>query len=93
MRAKFIDIQREQFKRLGVLGDWEHPYLTMNTEYEADDLRAFADIVERGLVYRIAKPVYWSTGAQTALAEAEVEYQDRAGHRRLRQVPDRDRAR
>ncbi|MEO8439208.1 MAG: isoleucine--tRNA ligase [Spartobacteria bacterium] len=74
---KFIDIQREQFKRLGVFGDWEHPYLTMNPAYEAEILRAFAIFVERGLVYESLKPVFWSTGAQTALAEAEVEYQDR----------------
>ncbi len=74
---KFIDIQREQFKRLGVFGDWENPYLTMNPAYEAEILRAFAVFVERGLVYESMKPVFWSTGAQTALAEAEVEYQDR----------------
>jgi isoleucyl-tRNA synthetase len=74
---KFVDIQREQFKRLGVFGDWEHPYLTMNPAYEAEILRAFAVFVERGLVYESLKPVFWSTGAQTALAEAEVEYQDR----------------
>jgi len=74
---KFIDIQRAQFKRLGVFGDWEHPYLTMDPAYEADILRAFAVFVERGLVYKSMKPVFWSTGAQTALAEAEVEYQER----------------
>ncbi len=74
---KFIDIQREQFKRLGVFGDWENPYLTMDPEYEAEILRAFAVFVEEGLVYQSKKPVFWSTGAQTALAEAEVEYQDR----------------
>ncbi len=74
---KFIDIQREQFKRLGVLGDWEHPYLTMDPAYEAEILRAFAVFVEKGLVYESLKPVFWSTGAQTALAEAEVEYQER----------------
>ena len=74
---KFVDIQREQFKRLGVFGDWEHPYLTMDPEYEAEILRAFAVFVEKGLVYQSKKPVFWSTGAQTALAEAEVEYQDR----------------
>src|SRR5881397_4070316 len=73
---KFIDIQRAQFKRLGVLGDWEHPYLTLNKEYEADELRLFADIVEKGFVYRGKKPVYWSIPARTALAEAEVEYHD-----------------
>src|SRR5438094_6228011 len=74
---KFINIQREQFKRLGVFGDWDHPYLTMDPKYEAEILRAFAVFVEKGLVYQAKKPVFWSTGAQTALAEAEVEYQER----------------
>src|SRR5215210_688930 len=74
---KFIDKQRAQFKRLGVLGDWEHPYLTLSKEYEAEILRSFATFVEKGLVYEAMKPVFWSTGAQTALAVAEVEYQDR----------------
>jgi isoleucyl-tRNA synthetase len=73
---KYIDIQRTQFKRLGVLGDWENPYLTLNKEYEADELRLFADIVAKGFVYRGKKPVYWSIPCRTALAEAEVEYQD-----------------
>ena len=74
---KYVDLQRQQFKRLGVLGDWEHPYLTLDPKYEAEILRAFAVFVERGLVYQSKKPVFWSTGAQTALAEAEVEYQER----------------
>jgi len=73
---KFIDLQRVQFKRLGVLGDWDKPYLTLNKEYEADELRLFADIVAQGFVYRGKKPVYWSIPCRTALAEAEVEYQD-----------------
>ncbi len=73
---KYIDLQRTQFKRLGVLGDWDHPYLTLNKEYEADELRLFADIVEQGFVYRGKKPVYWSIPCRTALAEAEVEYAD-----------------
>ena len=73
---KYIDIQRTQFKRLGVLGDWENPYLTLNKEYEADELRLFADIVAKGFVYRGKKPVYWSIPCRTALAEAEVEYAD-----------------
>ena len=73
---KYIDLQRTQFKRLGVLGDWDNPYLTLNKEYEADELRLFADIVEKGFVYRGKKPVYWSIPARTALAEAEVEYHD-----------------
>jgi isoleucyl-tRNA synthetase len=74
---KYIDLQREQFKRLGVFGDWENPYLTMDPKYEAEILRAFAVFVEKNLVYQSKKPVFWSTGAQTALAEAEVEYQER----------------
>ena len=73
---KYIDLQRTQFKRLGVLGDWETPYLTLNKEYEADELRMFADIVAKGFVYRGKKPVYWSIPCRTALAEAEVEYAD-----------------
>ena len=74
---KFVNVQREQFKRLGVFGDWENPYLTMDPKYEAEILRAFAVFVEEGLVYQSKKPVFWSTGAQTALAEAEVEYHER----------------
>lgn len=73
----FIDVQRKQFRRLGVLGDWENPYLTLAPAYEADILRSFADLVDKGLVYQSKKPVLWSTGAQTALAEAEVEYLDK----------------
>ena len=74
---KYIDIQRGQFKRLGVFGSWEEPYLTLAPGYEADIIRAFGKFVEKGLVYQSKKPVYWSTGAQTALAEAEVEYAQR----------------
>jgi isoleucyl-tRNA synthetase len=74
---KFIDIQRNSFRRLGVFGDWMNPYLTMNPGYEADILRVFAKLVENGCVYQSKKPVQWSYGAQTALAEAEVEYKDK----------------
>ncbi|MEO6788938.1 MAG: class I tRNA ligase family protein, partial [Chthoniobacteraceae bacterium] len=74
---KYIEIQRGQFKRLGVFGSWEEPYLTLAPGYEADIIRAFGKFVEKGLVYQSKKPVYWSTGAQTALAEAEVEYAQR----------------
>src|ERR1700744_5207357 len=74
---KYIDIQRQQFRRLGVLGDWDHPYLTLDPSYEAVILRVFAELVEKDLVYQSKKPVFWSTGAQTALAEAEVEYKER----------------
>lgn len=73
----FIDTQRQQFRRLGVLGDWNNPYLTLDPAYEAEILRAFAGFVKRGLVYRRKKPVLWSYGAGTALAEAEVEYKDK----------------
>jgi len=74
---KFLDIQRSQFRRLGVLGDWNNPYITLAPSYEAEILRAFAILVEQGLVYRSKKPVLWSSGAQTALAEAEVEYKNK----------------
>ncbi|MBP9733902.1 MAG: isoleucine--tRNA ligase, partial [Candidatus Omnitrophica bacterium] len=74
---KFIDVQKAQFKRLGIWGEWDKPYVTMEPAYEADILRNFADLAEKGLVYEGLKPVYWSTGCQTALAEAEIEYQDR----------------
>jgi len=74
---KFIDIQRGSFRRLGVFGDWFNPYLTMNPGYEANIIRVFAKLVESGSVYQSKKPVQWSYGAQTALAEAEVEYQDK----------------
>ena len=73
----FVDKQRGQFKRLGVLGDWERPYLTLDPAYEAEILRSFAVLVEKDLVYESKKSVFWSTGAQTALAVAEVEYTDR----------------
>ena len=72
----YIDKQRTQFKRLGILGDWGNPYITMSKEYEAGELRLFADVVGKGFVYRGKKPVYWSIPARTALAEAEVEYHD-----------------
>jgi len=75
---KYVDIQREQFKRLGVLGDWEHPYLTMSKDYELTILRVFKELVQRGSIYRGKKPVYWCATCETALAEAEVEYEDRS---------------
>ncbi|RMG59421.1 MAG: isoleucine--tRNA ligase [Deltaproteobacteria bacterium] len=73
---KFIDIQREEFKRLGVFGDWENPYITMSYDYEAKTLRELGKFVEKGSVYRGVKPVYWCIQCRTALAEAEVEYHD-----------------
>jgi isoleucyl-tRNA synthetase len=74
---KYIDIQRNSFKRLGVFGDWDNPYLTLDPGYESDILRTFGKAVEQGLVYRMKRPVLWSYGAQTALAEAEVEYKEK----------------
>lgn len=74
---KWIDVQRASFRRLGVFGDWEHPYLTLSAGYEAHIVRFFATAVEKGLVYRSKRPVQWSYGAKTALAEAEVEYKEK----------------
>ncbi len=73
---EFVDIQKEEFQRLGVLADWENPYLTMNYSYEATIVREFGKFVEKGLVYKGLKPVHWCTSCQTALAEAEVEHAD-----------------
>jgi len=74
---KFIDIQREEFKSLGVIGDWENPYLTMKYEFEANIYRALCEVAKKGLLIERSKPVYWSWAARTALAEAEVEYEDK----------------
>ena len=73
---RYVGIQSTQFQRLGILGEWDKPYLTMAPEYEASTLEVFAKIVEKGLVYRKLKPVPWSVANQTALADAELEYQD-----------------
>jgi len=72
----WIAKQKSQFQRLGVLGDWKHEYRTKTPAFEADILRTFAAFIERGLVYRAKKPVYWSIPFETALAEAEIEYKD-----------------
>lgn len=71
---KYMNIQREGFKRLGVFGRWEEPYLTMNPTYQATIARAFGNFVKEGLVYRDVKPIYWCCSCKTALAEAEIEY-------------------
>jgi len=73
---KYVDIQREEFKRLGVLGDWDKPYLTLTTEYEYWILKSFAELTKKGYIYRGLKPVNWCYQCETALAEAEVEYED-----------------
>lgn len=72
-----IDIQRRDFKRLGVIGDWENPYLTLNFKFEADEIRALSKIVANGHLLRGAKPVHWCFDCGSALAEAEIEYQDK----------------
>ena len=73
---KYVGIQREQFKRLGVFGEWENPYLTMTYDYEATTVAEFGKLYLGGSVYKGKKPVYWCASCKTALAEAEVEYQD-----------------
>ena len=75
--AEQIDLQRTDFKRLGVLGDWDHPYMTMSPRYEAQQLRAFGRIIENGHLYKGVKPVHWCIDCRSALAEAEVEYEER----------------
>ncbi len=72
----YLNIQREEFKRLGVLGEWDHPYITLDPNYEYLELNAFAEMVEKNLIYRGLKPVYWCTDCQTALAAGEIEYWD-----------------
>ncbi len=74
---KYIDIQRQAFKRLGILGDWEHPYLTMEPSYEADVLRFLAAFFASGNVFKGKRPVHWCPNCKTALAEAEIEYKDK----------------
>ena len=73
---KFVDRQREQFKRLGVAGIWRHPYLTLDNSYEATNVKVFKELYEKGLVYKGRKPIHWCYVCRTALAEAEIEYQD-----------------
>jgi isoleucyl-tRNA synthetase len=72
-----VDSQRKDFKRLGVLADWDHPYMTMMPRFEAEQLRAFAGIIKNGHVYKGYKPVHWCLNCRSALAEAEVEYEDK----------------
>ncbi len=73
---KFVDLQREQFKRLGVRADWDNPYITLMPQYEAVQLKAFGEMAKKGYIYKGKKPVYWCADCETALAEAEVEYAD-----------------
>ena len=72
----YIDVQRKGFKRLGVIGDWEHPYKTMSPSFEAEEVKVFGAMYKKGYIYKGLKPVYWCPKDETALAEAEIEYQD-----------------
>ncbi|WP_243138047.1 isoleucine--tRNA ligase [Heliorestis acidaminivorans] len=74
---KYVNIQREQFKRLGVRGDWENPYLTLQKDFEAEQIGIFGEMAKKGYIYKGMKPVYWCASCETALAEAEVEYGDK----------------
>ena len=73
---RYVDIQREGFKRIGVLGDWEHPYKTMDPGFEAEEVRVFGEMYKKGYIYKGLKPVYWCPKDETALAEAEIDYKD-----------------
>ena len=73
---EYVGKQTEGFQRLGVLGDWEHPYITLEPEFEARQIGVFADMYQKGYIYKGLKPVYWCTDCETALAEAEIEYKD-----------------
>ena len=77
---KWVEKQKEGFKRLGILGNWDNPYITLRPEYEAEQLKVFKEIYENGYIYKGLKPVYWSPTTETALAEAEIEYKDLTSH-------------
>ncbi|MDD4202017.1 MAG: isoleucine--tRNA ligase [Candidatus Omnitrophica bacterium] len=77
---KFVDVQKKEFQRLGIFGDWNQPYLTLDPIYEAEILRSFADLSEKGYIYKDLKPVNWCISCETALAEAEVEYEQHQSH-------------
>ncbi|WP_314581071.1 isoleucine--tRNA ligase [Enterococcus gilvus] len=71
-----VDKQREDFKRLGIAGEWDHPYVTLTPDYEAAEIRVFGKMAEKGYIYKGLKPIYWSPSSESSLAEAEVEYKD-----------------
>jgi isoleucyl-tRNA synthetase len=75
--AKFVDIQRDSFKELGIIADWENPYVTMDFKFEANIYRTLCEVAKRGLLVERHKPIFWSWAARTALADAEVEYEDK----------------
>ena len=73
---KQVDKQRTDFKKIGVIGDWENPYLTLDPKFEAEQIRVFGKMVDKGYIYKGLKPIYWSPSSESALAEAEIEYRD-----------------
>ncbi len=77
---KYVEIQKQGFKRLGVRGDWDNPYLTLQPHFEAKQIEVFGEMAKRGYIYKGLKPVYWCASCETALAEAEVEYADKKSH-------------
>ena len=77
---QFVDIQREEFKRLGVRGDWDHPYITLTPDFEEAQIRVFGEMAAKGYIYKGLKPVYWCPECETSLAEAEIEYEDKKSH-------------
>ena len=76
----YVDIQRESFKRMGVIGEWDHPYITLQKEFEEEQIKVFASMANKGYIYKGLKPVYWCSDCHTALAEAEIEYAEDPCH-------------
>ncbi len=76
----YVDMQRESFKRLGVIGEWDHPYITLTKDFEAEQIKVFASMATKGYIYKGLKPVYWCPDCNTALAEAEIEYAEDPCH-------------
>lgn len=87
---KYVEIQKEQFKRLGVRGDWDNSYLTLQKEYEAAQIGVFGEMAKKGYIYKGLKPVYWCSSCETALAEAEIEYNDKKSPAIYVKFPVRD---
>ncbi len=78
--AGFVDIQKKEFIRLGVLGEWDNPYLTMSHKYESNILRILSKLIDKGYIYRDLRPIYWCPHCRTALADAEIEYHEKTSH-------------
>ncbi len=87
---KYLDIQRQDFKRLGVLGDWDNPYITLVPQYEAEQIRVFGSMAKKGYIYKGMKAVYWCPSCETALAEAEIEYGEEKSHAIYVKFPIKD---